>query len=158
MISLRELRAMLKENNIRGYLHYNKPELVDELVKRGLVPEIIKITTRTSLPERKNTKKEINPKYNFLKHIRNSPKKVEIQDMETGEIIVYSSTYKATNRFNQESRLISTYDGKVWRNRYAIKVLTECDYILICTNILRFFNKSQTFCYRQTRMTTSCLK
>ena len=116
MISLRELRAMLKENNIRGCLHYNKPELVDVLVKRGLIPEIIKITTSTSLPERKDTKKERNPKYNFLKHIRNSPKKVEIQDIETGEIIVYSYTYKAAKRFNQQSRSISIYDGKVWRN------------------------------------------
>ena len=125
MISLRELRAMLKENNIRGCLHYNKPELVAVLVKRGLISEIIKITTSTSLPERKDTKKGRNPKYNFLKHIRNSPKKVEIQDMETGEIIVYSSMYKAAKRFNQQSRLIYAYDGKVWKNRYAIKVLTE---------------------------------
>ena len=127
MISLRELRAMLKEKNIRGCLHYNKPELVDVLFKRGLLPEIIKITTSSSLPERKDTKKEINPKYNFLKHIRNSPKKVEIQDMETGEIIMYSSMYKAAKRFNQQSRLIYAYDGKVWRNRYAIKVLPESD-------------------------------
>ena len=72
---------MLKVNNIRGCLHYNKSELVDVLVKIGLLPEIIKITTITSLPERKDIKKEINSKYNFLKHIRNSPKKVEIQDM-----------------------------------------------------------------------------
>ena len=127
MISLRELRAMLKENNIRGCLHYNKPELVDVLVKRGLLPEIIKITTIASQAERKDTKKEINHNYNFLKHIRNSPKKFEIQDMETGEITVYSSMYKAAKRFNQQSRLISTYDGKVWRNRYTIKVLTESD-------------------------------
>ena len=110
MISLRELRAMLKENNIRGCVHYNKPELVDVLVKRGLRPEIIEITTSTSLPERKDTKKERNSKYNFLKHIRNSPKKVEIQDMETGEIIVYSSMNKAAKRFNQQSRLIYAYD------------------------------------------------
>ena len=75
MISLTELRAMLKENKIRGYLHYNKSELVDVLVKRGLRPETMKITTSTSLPERENTKKK-NPKYNFLKHIRNSPKKL----------------------------------------------------------------------------------
>ena len=95
MKSLTELKAMLKENKIRGYLHYNKSELVDMLVKRGLLPEHIKITTITSLSERENTKKEINPKYKFLKHIRNSPKKVEIQDMETGEIIIYSSMYKA---------------------------------------------------------------
>ena len=115
MISLRELRAMLKENNIRGCLHYSKPELVDVLVKRGLIPEIIKITTSTSLPERKDTKKEINPKYNFLKHIRNSPKKVEIQDMETGEIIVYSSMYVAAKRFNQQSptymHMMENYGG-----------------------------------------------
>ena len=36
--------------------------------------------------------------------------------------------YKAAKTFfNQQSRLISTYDGKVWRNIYAIKVLTESD-------------------------------
>ena len=45
--------------------------------------------------------------------------------METGETIIYSSMYKAAKRFNQQSRLISTNDGNVWRNRYAIKVLTE---------------------------------
>ena len=45
--------------------------------------------------------------------------------METGEIIVYSSMYKAAKTFNQHSRLISVYDGKGWRNGYAINVLTE---------------------------------
>ena len=43
------------------------------------------------------------------------------------EIIVYSSMYKAAKTFNQQSRLIFAYDRKVWRNRYAIKVLTESD-------------------------------
>ena len=67
MIIVKELRAMIKENNIRGCLHYNKPELVDVLIKRGLLPEIIKIiamkiTTITSPPEREDVKKEINPK------------------------------------------------------------------------------------------------
>ena len=114
-----------KENKIRGSLHYNKSELVDVLVKRGLLPDTMNITSITSLPERENAKKEINYKYNFPKHIRNIPKKVEIQVMEKGEIIIYSSMHKAAKRFNQQSRLISTYDGKVWRNRHAIKVLTE---------------------------------
>ena len=113
MISQTELKAMPKENKLRGYLHYNKSELVDVLVKRGLLPETIKITTITSPSERQNSKKEINPKYKFRKHIRNSPKKVDIQDMETGEIFIYSSMYNAAKRFNQQSRLISTYVGKV---------------------------------------------
>ena len=69
---------MPKENKIRGYLHYNKSELVDVLVKRGLLPDTMNITTITSQSERENTKKEINPKYNFLKHIRDNPTKVEI--------------------------------------------------------------------------------
>ena len=58
MISLTELRATLMENKIRGYLHYNKSKLVDVLVKTGLLPETIKITTNTSLSERENTKKK----------------------------------------------------------------------------------------------------
>ena len=129
MISLTELKAMLQENKIRGYLQYNKSELADVLVKRGLLPDTMTITTITSLPEREDTTKEINPKYNFLKYIRNSPTKVEIRDMETGEIIVYSSMFKAAKRFNQQSILIYIFDGKVWRNRYVIKVLTKSECI-----------------------------
>ena len=90
-MSLTELRAMLKKNKIRGYLHYNKSELIGTLIRGGLLPDTINVTTITSIPERENTIKEINPKYNFLKHICNSSKKVEIRDMEMGEIIVYSS-------------------------------------------------------------------
>ena len=72
MISLTELRAMLEKIKIRGYLQYNKSQLIDVLIKSELLPETINITTITSRPERENTKKEINPKYNFLKHIRNN--------------------------------------------------------------------------------------
>ena len=86
-MSLTELRAMIKENKIGGYLYYNKSELVDVLVKRRLLPQSIKITTITSLPEREDIKKEIIPKYNFLKHIRNSPKKVEIRDIERVKLL-----------------------------------------------------------------------
>ena len=93
MISLTELKAMLNENKIRGYLHYKKTELVDVLVKRRLPPEIIKITTITSLPEREDTKKEINPKYNFLKHIRHSPKKVDVSRFfSKSQTLCYSQT------------------------------------------------------------------
>ena len=81
MISLTELRTILKKNKIREYLHYNKSELIDVLIKRGLLPETLNVTAITSLPERENTKKEINTKYNFLKYIRNSRKKVEIRDI-----------------------------------------------------------------------------
>ena len=100
-----------------------------------MLPEIIKITTTTSQPEREDAKKEINPKYNFLKHIHNSPKKVEFRDMETGEMIVYFSMYKVAKRFNQQSGLISAFDGKVYSNRYDIKVLTESESFSILIRI-----------------------
>ena len=68
MITLTELKAMLNEDKIRGYVHYNKSEFLDVLVKRGLLPETIQITTITSLSEREDTTKETNPKYILLKH------------------------------------------------------------------------------------------
>ena len=82
------------------------------LIKGVLLPKTIKVATIASLPEPGNTKKGINLKYNFVKHIRNSPKKVEIRNIETDEIIVYSSMYKAATTFNQQAMLISAYDGK----------------------------------------------
>ena len=80
------------------------------------------------LSEKIPRKKQIQTIY-ISETLRNSPKKVEIQNMETGEINIYSSLYKAAKRFNQQSRLITAYDGKVWRNRYAIKVLTKSECI-----------------------------
>ena len=52
MISLAALKAMEKKNKIRRYLYYKKSELFEVLIKRGLLPETIKTTTITSLPER----------------------------------------------------------------------------------------------------------
>ena len=69
--------------------------------------------------------------------------------------------YKAAKTFIQQSRLISAYDGKVGRNRYAIKVLTESDEILTRLHIrirIKISNKSQIFCYCLIEMTTSCLQ
>ena len=59
MISLTDLKAMLRKIKIRGYVHYNKSELVDVLVKRGLLPDTMNISTISSLSERENTKKKI---------------------------------------------------------------------------------------------------
>ena len=117
---------MLKKNKRRGYLYYNKSELIDVLIKSGLYLKLSRLQLSLHYLSEKIPRKK-NPNYNFLKHVRNSPKKVEIRDIETDEITVYSSMYKAAKTFNQQSKLISAYVGKVRRNRYAIKVLTESD-------------------------------
>ena len=68
---------------------------------------------------------DIDPKYNFLRQIRKNPKKVEINDLETDKVVLYPSIYKAALALYQNTEVIGMYNGKVWRNRYAINILTE---------------------------------
>ena len=119
MISLTELRAILKENKIRGYLHYNKSELADVIVKRGLLPD--KYETNKQV----KAKKDIAHKYNFLREGYSHRKKVEIHDLETDKVTLYPSIHKVALIWDQNTGVICMYNGKVWRKRYGIKVLTE---------------------------------
>ena len=83
--------------------------------------------------------KDIDPKYYFQKQIRSNPKKVDIHDMETDKVVLYLSIYKTALALDQNPGVISImYDGKVWRSRYAIKVLSEseCFQILICSYVI----------------------
>ena len=92
------------------------------LVKRGLIPE------KHGKNKQEKIIKDIYRKNYFLKQIRSNPKKVEIYDFETDKVVLYPSIYKAALALDQNPGVISMYDGKVWRIRYAIKVLTESKY------------------------------
>ena len=116
-----ELMEILKANAIRGYSHYTKSELIDLLFKRGLIPE------KYGTNKQEKAKKNIDPKYNFLRQIRINPKKVEIHDLEADKVVRYPSIYKAPLALDQNPGVIGMYNGKVWRNRYGIKVLTESE-------------------------------
>ena len=89
------------------------------LGERGLMPE----KCDTSIQEK--SRKDIDPKYIFLRQIHKNPNKVEINDLGTDEVAIYHSIYKAALVLGQNPGVIGMYNGKVWRNRYAIKVLTE---------------------------------
>ena len=80
-----ELMEILKVNEVRGYSHYTKAKLIDLLIKRRLIPE--KYDTNKQV----KAKKDIDPKYYFLKQICSNPKKVEIHDLETDKIVLYLS-------------------------------------------------------------------
>ena len=114
-----ELMEILKENEIRGYTHYTKSKLIDLLINKDFISEIY------GTIKEENAKKNIDPKYNFLRHIRRNPKKIEIYDLETDKVVLYPSIYKAALALDQNTGVISMYDEKVWRSRYAITVLTE---------------------------------
>ena len=89
------------------------------LHKRGLIPE--KYETNKQL----KAKKDIDSKYNFLRLGHSNTKKIEIHDLETDKVDLYPSIYKAGLALEQNQGVNGMYNGKVWRKRYAIKVLTE---------------------------------
>ena len=107
-----------KVNEIRGYFHSTKSKVFDLLTKRGMISQ--KFNTNKQI-------KAIDPKYYFLKQIRSNPKNVEIHDLQKHKVVLYPSTYKAALILDQNNGIIGMYNGKVWRNRCAIKVLSEFD-------------------------------
>ena len=86
---------------------------------RRLIPEKYETNKRVK------AKKDIDPKYNFIRQGDSIPKEEEIHDLETDKVDIYPSIYKAALALEQNPGVIGMYNGKVWRKRYAIKVLTE---------------------------------
>ena len=112
---------ILKDNQIRGYFHYTNSKRIDLLIKRGLIP------LQYGTNKQEKAKKDISPKYIFLREIRKNPKKVEIHDLETDKVVLYPSIHIAALAMDQNTAVMSMYDGKKWRSRYANKVLTESE-------------------------------
>jgi len=113
-MKLSELRILLKENGIKGYSHYNKPELINILIEKGHLENEIPI-----LPQ----KKEIDEKHNYLKKIRNAGKQVEVIDKKTGEVKTYPSIYNCARAFKINPGAIYHYNGKTYKEQYEINIM-----------------------------------
>ena len=83
------------------------------LDKRGLIHK--KYDTNKQV----NTKNDIDPKYNAPRQVYSNPNK------EADHVDLCPSIYKAALALEQNPGIIGMYNGKVWRKRYVIKVLTE---------------------------------
>src|SRR5271165_3093907 len=116
-MKLPELKSLMKENKLNGYSNMNKPEIIAMLLERGIINE--DSVKKADAP----VKREIDPKYEFMRSIRNNPKSVEIRDLETGLITIYSSIYKAGRAIGCAPKLITSNNGKVWKNKYEIKII-----------------------------------
>jgi len=135
-MKLPELIKLAKDNKIRGAAQLNKPELIALLIEKGLIPDDVpsgkpKLSKQEYQKQywegcRKKRDGVDDGRYDGLKTIRNNPKRVEILDTETKEIVAYPSMYKAGKAHGQSARLIAHFNGRIWRNRYEIKV---CDAI-----------------------------
>ena len=99
-MNIKELKTLLKENNIHFYSYWDKKRLINLANENHLLPKI-----------------DIN--YN-----RNNSKKVMLEDIETGEIKTFPSIYKAAKFIDQAPHTI-TYWGnreKAWNNKYKVVI------------------------------------
>ena len=63
-------------------------------------------------------------KYDRLKTIKQNPRKVMLEDIETGEIKIFPSIYKAAKFIDQAPQTV-TYWGKkdgAWNNKYKVVI------------------------------------
>jgi hypothetical protein len=115
-MKLQELKTIMKENKTSGFSHMNKPEIITVLLERGILSiDIIKAPS---------IEREIDPKYEFTRSIRNNPKRVETRNLGTSEVTEYPSIYKASRALSSSTSVITKNNGKVWHG-YAIRILEE---------------------------------
>ena len=110
-MNIKELKSILKENNIKFYTYWDKKRLVSLANEHNLLPKI-------EIDKEKS--EDVN--YDRLKTIKKNPKKVILENIETGEIINFPSIYKAA-KFIDQAPLTIVYWGKkegTRNNKYKI--------------------------------------
>ena len=87
-MKLSELKAIARENKIVGRSIMNKPEYIASLGEKGLLLEgKIRTEQKTKLHPVNDTQ------YDYLKLIRQNPKRVMIEDVSTGKVNEYPSLF-----------------------------------------------------------------
>ena len=112
-MNIKELKTLLKENNIRFYAYWDKKKLLDLANEHDLLPK----------PELEKEKSK-NVKYDRLKTIRHNPRQVMVEDIETGEIKTFPSIYGASKFLDTSPYTIYYWGNKdgAWKNNYEILV------------------------------------
>ena len=110
-MNVKELKTLLKENKIHFYSYWDKKRLINLAYENDLLPKI-------ELEKEKS--KDVN--YNRLKTIRNNPKKVILEDIETGEIKTFPSIYRAAKFIDQAPQTITYWGNRegAWNNKYKV--------------------------------------
>ena len=85
-MNIQKLKTLLKGNNIRFYAYWDKKKLLGLANEHDLLPK--------PEPEKEKNK---NVKYDRLKTIRHNPRKIMLEDIETGKIKTFSSFMKHQN-------------------------------------------------------------
>jgi L-rhamnose mutarotase len=117
--SLPELKSLMKKHNIKGYSVMNKPEMKSLLVEREIIPK----EALTLKPV--ETRRDVDPKYEFTKTIRKNPKQVIVRDNETDVFKVYPSMYKASKVLGCAAVKVGKHDGQLLGGRYHIIIVSK---------------------------------
>ena len=112
-MNIRELKTLLKENKINFYTYWNKKRLIALANEHDLLPKI-----------KVEKEKSKDAKYDILKTIRQNPRKVKLEDVETGEIKTFPSVYKAAQFIDQAPQTITYWPGRegAWNNKYKVVI------------------------------------
>ena len=112
-MNIKELKKLLKENNIHFYTYWNKKKLVALANEHDLLPK--------PEPEMEKSK---DVKYDRLKTIRHNPRKVTLEDIKTGEIKTFPSIYEASKFIDISPNTISYWGNRngAWNNEYKVVI------------------------------------
>ena len=108
-MNIKELKTILKENKIHFYTYWDKKRLVALANEHNLLP-------KTELEKKKSQ----DVKYDRLNTVKQNPRKVMLEDIETGEIKIFPSIYKAAKFIDQAPQMITYWNGGVWNNSFII--------------------------------------
>ena len=112
-MNIKELKTLLKENNIPFFAYWDKKRLTAVANEHNLLPQIELEKERSK-----------NDKYDRLRTIRNNPRKVMVENIETGEIKTFPSIYGASKFLDTSPYTVYYWGNKdgVWKNKYEILV------------------------------------
>ena len=112
-MNIKEIKPLLKENNVHFYTYWDKKRLVALANEHDLLPK--------TEPEKERSK---DAKYDRLKTIKQKKRKIILTDIETGEIKTFPSIYKAAKFIDLAPQTI-TYWGnrkRAWNNKYKVVI------------------------------------
>ena len=112
-MNVKELKTLLKENKIHFYTYWDKNKLIALANEHDLL-----------LKTEPNKEKSKNVNYDRLKTIRKNPKKVMLEDIETGEKKTFPSVYKAAKFIDQAPQTITFWGNRkgAWNNKYKVVI------------------------------------
>ena len=124
-MNTKELRKLLKDNGVCAYTYWGKDKLISLAKINHLLPEPEPEEATEEVAEEVEEPKNIS--WQKLKQIRNKPVNVKFIDVETKEVKVFDSIYKASQYLDKSPQTIRHYGLKkgIWKKKYQIIINEE---------------------------------